>query len=167
MHRSLHKMLLTPALAAVVILGVITPAAADEQVRPAEVDTTDVRPVERPDVRPDVRPDIAVLKLECEGRRGDDGSLGAVCRWSSADTVRAYQLWRIVDRGHRELVGTYDSTTNIARDDVPDDARLVRYAVLGLNGDRKIVARSRVEQVRFRQAEPVRLHRRPIHFRPV
>jgi hypothetical protein len=183
MHRSLHKMLLTPALAAVVILGLITPAAADEQVRPADVDSTDVRPVKRPDVRPDVRPDIAVLNLECEGRRSDDGNLGAVCRWSSTDIIRAYQLWRIVNRGHRELVGSYDNSTNIVRDDVPDDAHLVRYAVLGLNGDREIVARSRVEHVRFRQAEPpvvdrptdevidrpmrLRRHRRPIHLLPV
>lgn len=154
MHRPLHKMLFA-VISGAVVLGLVTPAAAEEPQRKPEVERVDTRPAVRPDVRP---PDVKVLSLGCEGRRVET-NLGAVCRWSAADGVRAYQLWRIVDRGHRELVGTYDNTTTIARDDVPDDAHLVRYAVLGLDGDGDIIARSRVERVRFRQIDTPRVDR--------
>ena len=166
MHRTLHKMLFVPLLTGLVVLGLVAPASA-ARVGP----TTDAPMRDRAvvDVRPDIRPPkVDVLSLGCEGRREGE-NLGAVCRWSAADEVRAYQLWRIIDRGERELVGTFDNTTTIARDDVPDDARVVRYAVLGLDGDREIVARSRVVRIRFRQTDRPSvdaLVRRPLHVLP-
>jgi hypothetical protein len=145
MHRPLHRMLIATITSMIVVLGLVAPASAE--TRPTEVDRVD-----RVDVKPvDVRPDVKVLSLGCEGHTADDGNKTARCRWSSTENVRAYQLWRIVDRGHRELVGSYGNDTNIARDDVSDDAVLVRYAVIALNADGNIIGRSRVVRVRFRQ----------------
>lgn len=166
MHRTLHKMLFVPILSGFVVLGLVAPASAERVDPTRDAPARDVALVDvRPDIRPDVRPPkVEVLSLGCEGRREGE-NLGAMCRWSTAEGVRAYQLWRVVDRGHRELVGTFDNETTIARDDVPDDARVVRYAVLGLDGDREIVARSRVVRIRFRHTDrPVD---RPVVDRPV
>lgn len=140
MHRSLHKMLVVASAAALLLLGVVAPASATIVERAPARDI--VEPVERP-------ADIAVLSLGCKGGESDANGQVAGCRWSSTDNARAYQLWRIVDRGHRELVGTYDNTTTVARDDVPDDAVLVRYAVIALDSEGEIVGRSRVQRVRF------------------
>jgi hypothetical protein len=139
MYSSIHKLLLAPVAAAVVVLGLIAPAsAAAPRVVAAD-------PVEVP-------ADIDVLSIGCRGVTRD-GNQMAGCRWGQTDQARAYQLWRIVDRGHRELVGTYDNTTNVARDDVPDDAALVRYAVIALGVEGEIVGRSRVARVRFRATD--------------
>lgn len=145
MHRTLHKMPLLVVTSAVLILGLVAPVSAQDA---APTTATEARQDVRPDVRPD-RPHIMAISLGCAARSDDTGNLGAACRWSAIDSARGYQLWRIVDRGHRELVGTYDSETNVARDDVPDDARLVRYVVLALDGDGDIIGRSRVARVRF------------------
>jgi hypothetical protein len=146
MHRPLHKMPIAIITSMIVVLGLVAPASADTIVRDVE------RPVrvERPD-RVDRPTDVAVLSIGCHGRTTDDGNKAARCRWSSTENVRAYQLWRIVDRGHRELVGTYNNDTNVARNDVPDDAVLVRYAVVALDADGDIIGRSRLARVRFRQ----------------
>jgi len=140
MFTSLHKMWLLPLAVAVTVLGLVAPAGA------STVRVPDVKPIDRPVDRPT---DIDVLSIGCKGAVRE-GNKVAACRWSSSDDARAYQLWRIVNRGHRELVGTYDNTTNIARDDVPEDAVLVRYAVIALGKDGEIVGRSRVARVRFR-----------------
>ncbi len=157
-------MLLLIATSALLVLGLAAPVAAQDAERPKETETVRVRP----DVRPD-RPEIAVLSLGCQARRDDTGNLGAVCRWSTIDTARGYQLWRIVGRGHRELVGTYAARSNVARDDVPDDARLVRYAVLALDSDGDIIGRSRVVPVRFRHIDPpeIDVRRAEVVERPV
>lgn len=144
MQRLLHKTAFMLTIAAVVF-GLVAPASAEESPRRDEADRVE-RPVERPT-------DLEVLRLACEARRDDTGNLGAVCRWSTSENARAHQLWRIVDRGHRELVGTFGADVSMTRDDVPDDARLVRYAVLALDVDGDIIGRSRVEPVRFRQVD--------------
>ncbi len=101
---------------------------------PTPVLSTDVAPDRIDEVRPDIYPGRKIAK----------------CEWSEVDgEVKAYQLWRIVNRGHRELVGTYDAGTTAARDMVPNDAHVVRYAVLALDEDRSIIGRSRVVKVRF------------------
>ena len=107
-------------------------------------------------------PDFELMKLHCSGDIVPTPRLDAVtdiaypgqkvakCEWSEVDAeVRAYQLWRIVNRGHRELVGTYDAKTFSARDRVPNDAHVVRYAVLALDHQGNIVGRSRIAKVRF------------------
>lgn len=152
MHRSLRKMLVTALTIGVVILGLVAPASAETQTRTRQTDTdvavVAARPVRRP-------AHIDALSLGCAARRDGDGGIGAACRWGSSDEVRTYQLWRIIDRGDRQLVGTYDFETFAARNDVPDDAHVARYAVIGLDGEGEIVARSRVARVLFSQARPV------------
>ena len=55
-----------------------------------------------------------------------------------------------MNRGHRELVGTYGADVQAARDTtIPEDANVVRYAVIALDADEHIVGRSRVVKVRF------------------
>ena len=182
-------MLLVATTSSLLVLGLVAPAAAQDVGAPTDNFETvevrpEVRPHVRPEVRPHVRPEIEALSLGCQARRDADGNLGAACRWSTTDTARGYQLWRLVDRGHRELVGTYDAETNVARDDVPNDARLARYTVLALDGDGDIIGRSRFVGVRFGQVDtpkvnarrantevrPVELVQRPINIglhRPV
>ena len=112
-------------------------------------------------------PDFDIMKLRCVGDivpgrdvLPKDSALSidptpfrqkvAECEWSEVDgEVKVYQLWRIVNRGHRELVGTYDAGTLAARDTLPDDTRVARYAVLALDEHRQIIGRSRVAKVRF------------------
>lgn len=71
------------------------------------------------------------------------------CKWTGTENVRAYQLWRLVNRGHRELVGTYDNETFNAKDRPGNDALVVKYAVLALDADGEIIGRSRPTTVRF------------------
>lgn len=94
-------------------------------------------------------PTIDVLKIAC--RPGSHDELGkiAACEWSASDEASYYELWRLVNRGERELVGAFRPTTFATRDDVPDDASVVRYAVLGFDSEHEIVARSRVTTVLF------------------
>ena len=141
MHRYLHKMLFAAATALLLVSTATAPlAAATVGSQPAR---EAIEPIERPTP-------ITALSLGCAGGESDANGQVAACRWSTTEDARAYQLWRIVDRGDRELVGTFDNLTTIARDDVPNDAVLVRYAVIALDGDREIVGQSRVQRVRFR-----------------
>jgi len=137
MPRFLPKMLLAPIAAVLMLLSVMAPASAATSTRAVAAD-----PVEVPQP-------IDVLSIGCVGNT-TAGDQAAGCRWGQTDDARAYQLWRIVDRGERELVGTFDNATAIARDDVPDDAVLVRYAVIAVGTDGETVGQSRVAKVRFR-----------------
>lgn len=136
MSRLSQKLIFAPLAVVLMLLGAMAPVSA-----------TDSRTVVADPIA--VPEPLDVLSIGCKGavRSGDQV---AGCRWGQSDQARAYQLWRIVDRGERELVGTFDNTTNVARDDVPDDAVLVRYAVIALGVDGEIVGRSRVAHVRFR-----------------
>ena len=141
MHRHLHKMLFAAATALLLVFTATAPlAAATVESQPAR---EAIEPIERPTP-------ITALSLGCAGGESDANGQVAACRWSTTEDARAYQLWRIVDRGDRELVGTFDNLTSIARDDVPNDAVLVRYAVIALDGDGEIIGQSRVQRVRFR-----------------
>ena len=71
------------------------------------------------------------------------------CKWTGTENVRAYQLWRLVNRGHRELVGNYDNETFNAKDRPGDAALIVKYAVLALDADGEIIGRSRPTTVWF------------------
>jgi hypothetical protein len=128
-------------------------------VKPTDVKPTDVKPRElRPtDVRPtDVRPDrrkhdVEVLHLSCDiaDGRSDASRIKVGCKWRAATSERAagYQLWRILDRGERQLVARVGLHTQGARDVVPADSSVVRYAVLALSEDGRVVGRSRVERL--------------------
>lgn len=92
---------------------------------------------------------IDVISLECASRAD---VLGARCAWrpTNADDAVGYQLWRIVDRGERELVwrGGLDHTS--ASDRIPAGTKVVRYAVLALDADGEIVGQSRPVTLRLR-----------------
>ena len=141
MHRHLHKMLFAAVLALLLAFTAAAPLSA------VVVESQPAREIAEPIELPTP---ITPLSLGCEGGESDANGHVAACRWSTTEDARAYQLWRIVDRGDRELVGTFDNLTSIARDDVPNDAVLVRYAVIALDGDGEIVGQSRVQRVRFR-----------------
>jgi len=105
-----------------------------------------------------------VLKIECEKIRSDAGK-AAACHWSGSDQARGYQLWRLVNRGERELVGTFNNETFSTRDALPNNTRVVRYAVLALDSDGEIVGRSRVATLELPSDRPVDV--KPVDIKPV
>lgn len=114
----------------------------------ADPPPADVRPEERPDA------DVEILRLECRPATQFDNAVG--CAWGDvmADDAVGYQLWRIVDRGERELVwrGGLNTTTQLDR--VPGDAQVIRYAILAVDDAGDIVARSRAERVVLPSEDP-------------
>ncbi len=97
---------------------------------------------------PDTDPELEVLTMKCEAA---DEVVAAHCEWrpTTSRTAVGYQLWRIVNRGEREMVwrGGLDHTA--ARDSLPDDTVLVRYAVLAVDKDGEVVGQSRPFALRF------------------
>ena len=130
--------LLTLAVVAGLLFSVIALPQADAQ--------TDARAVERSAIQ---NP-IEVLKLRCAADIVD-GDRGVLCRWSASDndTLRGYQLYRIVNGSPRELVAT-----------VGADGRLGAFDTDINAGDRLVygvVARNRVGRV-IGQSRPARVH---------
>ena len=78
------------------------------------------------------------------------------CRWrpSQHQATAGYQLWRIVDRGEREMVARGGLDMEGARDVVSAKARVVRYAVLAVNKDGRRVGQSRVVEIRLHDDGP-------------
>lgn len=165
-------------------LAVVSPAGAQQAEdrvkttvdRPA--DRPSDRPIDRPTDRPSDRPTdhrLEVLNMHCAvaDAATDDAATDAAvtdrtrihigCRWRAAESAHAagYQLWRIVDRGERELVHRGGLDQLGARDVVSADAHVVRYAVVAVNEDGRRVGQSRVQRIvlrddhgdRIRQAE--------------
>ncbi|MEM9467448.1 MAG: hypothetical protein AAGA90_18890 [Actinomycetota bacterium] len=93
------------------------------------------------------------IALHCRGEIGDDGAV-AGCRWRTASTeVATFQLWRLelrVDDAARVLVAEVGADTTSAVDTGVTAGSAYLYAVLGLDDSGEIVARSRVDRVRFR-----------------
>ena len=134
---------------------------------PAAAETTDPAPVDvrsERDERP--APNLEVLGLRCEASNGEatDTRVRIGCRWRAAQSERAagYQLWRIVDRGHRELVARGGLDMLGHRDVVSAEASLVRYAVIAVDENGRRVGQSRVQRVELGDDHdrPVRRHRR-------
>lgn len=86
------------------------------------------------------------------------------CRWRPAHHRAAvgYQLWRIVDRGEREMVARGGLDMVGARDVVSAEAHLVRYAVVAVNKDGRRVGQSRVVKIHLRDG---RTHDGPVRRR--
>ncbi|MCP3912617.1 MAG: hypothetical protein GY929_21640 [Actinomycetia bacterium] len=126
----------------------LAPAPTDEAT-PVPTDVRDTRPVR----------DLEVLQLRCgvadtvrdsvTDIAPDRTRIHIGCRWRAAESKAAvgYQLWRIVDRGERELVvrGGLDMVGH--RDVVSAKAHVVRYAVIAVNEHGRMVGLSRVERV--------------------
>lgn len=158
-----RKRLRTRAAAAGVGLGLVLGSFA--LAGPAAAETTDPAPSDVRSER-DERPvhDLEVLRLRCEAADGDatDTRITIGCRWREAQSERAagYQLWRIVDRGHRELVARGGLDMLGHRDVVAADSHLVRYAVIAVDENGRRVGQSRVERVELGDDDrPVRRHR--------
>lgn len=144
--------------ASFVVAGTLAvPALAHAEVdRPAADHTTDVR-------QSDPVHDVEVLHIKCA--QIEPGVAAVECAWRPATHPKAvgYQLWRIIDRGHRELIwrGGLGATSHVSR--VPTDASVARYAVLAMNENGRIVGRSRVQNVEFRLPN---IDVRPIDTKP-
>ncbi len=136
-------------------LSLAGPVAAQERdaaTPSSETTTTDARPADARPVRDRdaTRPKKEVLRMACETADGEEeGRTHVGCRWRAAtsDQAAGYQLWRIVDRGERALVARGGLDMLGARDVVPADAKVVRYAVLALNEDGRVVGQSRVQRI--------------------
>jgi hypothetical protein len=78
------------------------------------------------------------------------------CRWRPAQHQAAagYQLWRIVDRGEREMVARGGLDMTGARDVVSAKSHLVRYAVIAVNENGRRVGQSRVVEIRLHDDRP-------------
>lgn len=146
-------------------LASLTVPASAEQVR----DQTDRQASE--DVVSDQRPDrdLEVLSLACRVvDQVTDENADAVapapsptrihigCRWRSAEHPAAvgYRLWRIVDRGERELVARGGLDMVGARDVVSSKAHVVRYAVIAVDEHGRRVGQSRVAEIRLHDDRP-------------
>ena len=144
------------------------PADAETTPRDGIAATGDATPlpVDERD-RPDR--DLEPLRLRCAATDSapDDTRVHIGCRWRAAESEAAagYQLWRIVDRGHRELVARGGLDLLGHRDVVPADTSLVRYAVIAVDENGRRVGQSRVARVSLADDggggdHPVRQHRR-------
>ena len=129
--------------------GTEAPEGGDRATRTVVTDR------QRPDVdRPErERPDrgLEVLRLACRVAEGEPDAtrIRIGCRWRPARSERAagYQLWRIVDRGHRELVARGGLDRLGARDVVSAEASVVRYAVIAVDENGRRIGQSRVERI--------------------
>lgn len=103
--------------------------------------------------------DLEVLHMAC-AQRADLAVVGCEWRPTASEAAVGYQLWRIVDRGERELIwrGGLDTISHVSR--VPADATVARYAVLAVDKDGKTVGQSRPQTVHLRHRDlPVRMIR--------
>ncbi len=129
--------------------GTMAPASAE----------TDRAVTDRP-VTDRLHHDLDVMAMRCAQRSTLDV---VVCEWrpTEARTAVGYQLWRIVDRGDRELVWRGGLDTTRVVDEVPADAKVVRYAVLAIDESGRIVGRSRPVRVKLEEPDrpdrPVRI----------
>lgn len=158
-RRTLPRLALVGAAVALLLTTVTaaSPALAERDTAPTD------RPSDRPSDRPvdpapsDRRParDLEVLSLHCAIADGGDAAtddatrIHVGCRWRAANHPRAagYQLWRIVDRDHRELVARGGLDMTGARDVVSSQAHVVRYAVVAVDADGRRVGQSRVQKL--------------------
>ncbi len=156
-HRRPRRLALA-ALGAAAIIGLVAtgPVAAETDARTTDrarvaAEVADARPVDERPERP--TRDLEVLRLACgiaDDDQADDATRVHIgCRWRAATSERAagYQLWRIVDRGERELVARGGLDLLGARDVVAADSHLVRYAVIAVDENGRRVGQSRVERV--------------------
>lgn len=146
-------------------LAIVAPAdaAADDAVRTpierqAEADRA-LHPAPADGVDADRR--IEVLKMKCRAAKPapDATRIRLGCRWRAANHPDAvgYQLWRIVDRGERELVARGGLDLLGARDVVSAKASVVRYAVIAVDERGHRVGQSRVQKVVLRDGDGPRV----------
>lgn len=160
MTRPRNLKLIGASLAMAGGLAIPSGVAAETERPPRDIPaTSDARPTDRV-------ADVEVLHMKCA--QLEPGIAAVECSWRRATHPDAvgYQLWRIIDRGHREPIwrGGLDATSHTSR--VPADASVARYAVLAVNQHGRIVGRSRVQTVRLRLPEP-EVDVRPIDVKPI
>lgn len=117
------------------------------------------QPADRPTDRlTDEKTDVAVVAEQGPTR------IHIGCRWRPAESPAAagYQLWRMVDRGERELVARGGLDMGGARDVVSAESHVVRYAVIAVNDHGRRVGQSRVVEIRLHDDRP---YDRPVRHR--
>ena len=100
----------------------------------------------------DLETDLSVIALRCRGHV-ETGEPIAECAWRTDVSVASFQLWRLdlrVDDAARVLVAEVGADATTARDPSVTAPGAYLYAVLGLDADGEIVARSRPDRVGFR-----------------
>lgn len=107
-----------------------------------------------------------VVALHCAARTTDAAS-AVGCEWRSDTDVRSWQLWNLQVRpthGNRNLVAEVGADSDRFVDRNVDAPARYLYAVLGLDGDGEIIARSRVQvvDVAAPQIDPVPVNPVPI-----
>jgi hypothetical protein len=121
------------------------------------------RPMDLPDVD-------AAVKLRCGAKVSDRAAeahaAAVACEWSARDDldVRSWQLWNLQirpERGSRNLVVEVGADVTSHLDTQVTAPAVYIYAVLGLDGDGEIIARSRLQVVKLERrdhkVEPMRL----------
>jgi hypothetical protein len=96
------------------------------------------------------------LRLTCVPRVIEN-KLGVVCEWSAvqSDAVRAYQLWRKVGDGARELVTTVPASAQRRYFDINvQRGQNIAYTVVALNGDGAAIISSDVVRVTIPNETP-------------
>ncbi len=144
-------------------LAIAGPVNAQTSDRSDRTTTTvDQAERQRPQAdRPDrERPhrDLEVLQMKCSVADGEpeDTRVHIGCRWRAAEQEKAagYQLWRIVDRGEREMVARGGLDMLGARDVVSAEASVVRYAVIAVDENGRRVGQSRVQKLVLADDDP-------------
>lgn len=100
---------------------------------------------------------VAPIRLGCVPR-STEGNLAVVCEWSAVERggVRAYQLWKAVGEGERQLLATFfaeDARRYV--DSRVEPGQRLRYAVAAIDGEGNVIAKSEVAAVGL-PPEPVR-----------
>jgi Ni/Co efflux regulator RcnB len=154
---------LLAAFALPVSAGLIADRGEDAPIRDTHRQRRDVPA--RPDRVRDI-PDVdAVVELSC-GPRVTDDAAAVKCEWRAGDDlqVRAWQLWNLQvrpEKGTRNLVAELGADVVSYTDTEVSVPAAYLYAVLGLDGNGEIIARSRLQSVtlgeRDREIEQLRL----------
>lgn len=154
----LSSSLITAGIGLTLSLALVLPAgAADEAPAPTRSGATTAVEAQ-PIVRPIDRPVLDAIPMSCEA---DGTTVGCSWRSTTAESAVGYQLWRIADRGEREYVWRGGLDVTAARDAVPADAAVVRYAVLAVDADGNVVGQSRPVALRLDDPERPIVDRSP------
>ncbi len=144
-----RKFLAFTAVIAFVLAAFALPASAGVDDHPAPSRRT-ITPL--PYDGFDVSPTDVAVKLQCAARTGDERATVG-CEWRTENhAVRQWQLWNLQlrpERGERNLVAELPGDVSSYADTAVKAPAGYLYAVLGLDGDGNIIARSRVQHVKL------------------
>ncbi len=102
---------------------------------------------------------LEALHLECAGRtiETDSGRAKAArCEWRPAHNpeTRAYQLWRVLPDGRRELAWSGGTDSLAATVRLPGDTNRASFVLTSVDGNGEVIGRSRAQTVTFGNTAP-------------